>query len=522
MSLLTNDTRSLDAQVRSAEKVIDSSGVVERIEATLALAKKKSGRPSELSVRSLLVVLLVLGGSGRMHLIRVPRLIDTLPQATKKRLGLVRDGGITRRQVERLFANIASALEASSVASASSRWSQLDALCDALLQASAHPEAQSIASVAIDGTAIESWGRVYRRELKQADGSIKRVKLASDPDARWRGRGESAWKRPFFGYDATVAVTVPEVGGEAVPMAALTMRYRPAAKEPVQGGVMVAQAIFNMQGRLGDVLVDREYTKHQDGSGFILPVRALGGEPIFDLTEQQRGARGTVKGAVMIDGHPFSPGVPHELFHLGTLPVQSTREQKIEHQEKMAARAIYAMRPHGSRKTSGAWTMQCPASASKLLCPLQKAKGSPRPGALPIHAKRVPVNVAKGDVCSQSYTTFDAHEIPLSQRELYGTAEWYFSFSRRNRVEGFFGNTKNEAVESLRRGSVRVLGGYKSGLLHLLMMAATNMRFAKRWDEQSAVPPARRKKMGRPRKAPIAHLAQIILGADQPQAPPSS
>jgi hypothetical protein len=217
-----------------------------------------------------------------------------------------------------------------------------------------------------------------------------------------------------------------------------------------------------------------------------------------------------------------SASSPANLYKIPALPVQSMREEKKEHHKKTEARAFYALRPHGSRKSSGAWTMQRPAAAGNVLCPLQRAKGSSHFGALPLHPRRVPVNVSPGDVCATAYTTFEASEIPLSQRELYGTADWYFSYSRRNRVEGFFGNTKNEAVESLRRGSVRVLGGYKSGLLHLLMMAATNVRFARRWDEQVAKPATRRKKMGRPRKAPIAHLAQVILDADRPQAPPGA
>jgi hypothetical protein len=335
VSLLTNELLDVEGQVRRAEKVIDASGVVARIEADISAIKKKAGRPGELSVRTLMVPLLVLGSNGRMHLIRVVRLAEMLSPATKKRLGINRAGGITRRQVERLFHNITTAMESVSLNDSKSKWSELDSLGDALLVASAHRDAQGVSSVA-----IESWGTVHYREELQADGTTKRVKRGSDPDASWRARSKQSWKKPYYGYAATVAVSVPEVGGGNVPMAALALRYRPADYNTIEPARDIVSAIATRVGSLGDVLLDRDYTKSIDGSDMIMPVRALGGEPVFDLRAEQRGARGTVNGAIILDGHPFSPGTPAALHNLGELPVQATLDEKIAYQDKMKARAI--------------------------------------------------------------------------------------------------------------------------------------------------------------------------------------
>jgi hypothetical protein len=109
--------------------------------------------------------------------------------------------------------------------------------------------------------------------------------------------------------------------------------------------------------------------------------------------------------------------------------------------------------------------------------------------------------------------------LPLSQRELYAAKEWFFSYSRRNRVEGFFGNTKNEASENLRRGSIRVRTCMKTGFLVLTILAATNLRLAMRWDENGCAP-AKAKK-SHPRKKMLIEYADVVMRAGFSNAPPA-
>jgi hypothetical protein len=493
------------ANVRRAERVIDSSGLVAFLEDRIAQHKKVSGRPRELSVRTLLVALLLLSQSGSIHLVRVPGILNGLDAATRKRLGVVRAGGVTRRQVERLYNLIADSLAGSSYAN-------FDAFCDLLLQATIASECAKTNSIAIDGTSIDSWGR--RRKHVDPTGAVSWV--SSDPDAEWRRKSkDNPWKRPVFGFDLTVAVTVSENDGPDVPLAAKVMRFRGANRENVAMGRAVVREVARQQGVLGDVIADREYTATIDGHDFVLPVRALGGEPVFELTQNQLGARGTTHGAVMIDGHPFSPSIPPALHLLVPPPPGAPWKDVAAYQQKIATREKYALVPHGSRKANGSQVFQCPAAAGNLFCPLMP---SSTPGAF--RAFLAPATAAAGSVCSKKFTTFQATDAPLSQRDLFGSAKWFSSMSRRSRVEGFFGNLKNEACENLRRGTIRVRGLVKTGMLVAFAVASTNLRLADSFAKRT--PSAPTKKRGRPKKTGVVKYADVFTSDSAANSPPSA
>jgi hypothetical protein len=504
------------SDVRRLERVIDASGVVARIESRIDTHKDRSGRPRELSVRTLLIGVLFLASTGSMHLVRVPGLLNGLDSASKKRLGVLRSGGVTRRQVERLYNLVADSFEASGI-------NAFDEFCDMILAATVDPLCSQTSSIAIDGTSVDSWGT--RRSYEDKFGN--KVWVATDTDARWRAKSkDNPWKRPVFGYDLTVAVAVPNLSGSDVPLAARVMRFRGANREPVAMGREVMIKAAQQQGVLGDVLVDREYTKRVDGTDFVLPVRALGGEPVFELMPVQRGGRGTVRGAVIIDGQPFSPSILNApgLLKIKPPAVTASWAEIDAYQQEIAKRAKYALVSHGSRKANGAQVFQCPAAAGKLSCSLQAAPTKRTNKA----SKKVKlpfivspgVSAQSAAVCSNKFTTFDAVDLPLSQRHLYGSYEWWSSYNRRSLVEGFFGNLKNEACENLRRGTIRVRGLVKTGILVALAVASTNLRLARAFHKRKPKPQTR--KRGRPKKTGVVSVPAVLSAINSANAPPSA
>lgn len=489
------------ADVRKACSTIEDSGVVTFIEDAIAASRHRSGRPRELSVRALLVGLLLCAHQGSLHLADVRRLLNGLSVHSKKQLGIKRAGGVTRRQVEGVFTVVTETLESLGVQG-------LDRFCDLVL-AAAQPEDSASRSIAIDATSIDSWGT--RRRI---DGAW----TATDPDARWRKKDKAnPWKRPVFGYDLTLGVAVPEIGGGGVALTAKAMRFRPALTRPVAMALEVATQAALLQGKLGDVLVDREYTKRLDGTDFLQPIRALGGEPVFDLMPNQIGSSGTLKGAVIIDGAPFSPATPSGLHVIEPPAVNATIQELTAYQESIERRARWAMDPHGRRRASGDQDYKCPAHSGKVRCPLVASSlelAMDRPTAM-----NRPSSPPVDSVCSSKYTRFDATELPLAQRELYGSRSWRDSYMRRNRVEGFFGVLKNEACENVKRGTIRVRGLFKTGVLVAMSVVSCNLRLIASFESKPATKPKRRR--GRPRKIGIEVFNPLANGTVQANAPPA-
>lgn len=273
------------------------------------------------------------------------------------------------------------------------------------------------------------------------------------------------------------------------------------------------------QGSLGDVLVDREYTKSNHGRDFILEVRKMGGEPIFGLRVNQVGVSGHVRGAVIIDGQPFSPSLPKSLSTIHRpLPTDTytlNPDALKKYEDQIAARSIYALVPHGARKANGAQVYQCPAAAGKLICPLVASSQFLTLGTMP--AANPPKVAPLNSVCDSKFRTFNAAELPLSQRHLHGSTAWRKSYARRNEVERLFSNTKDQSSENLRRGSIRVRGIVRMGLLVALALASTNRRLASSYDRRQPEPPKRGR--GRPRKHPVVVMAETIIATDSTRTP---
>lgn len=104
----------------------------------------------------------------------------------------------------------------------------------------------------------------------------------------------------------------------------------------------------------------------------------------------------------------------------------------------------------------------------------------------------VPAPGAQGDICRQSSVTIDLDD-PLAQdramgyvgglyqKHPFGSDAHYDSMRRRAYVEGAFGNIKNEAEQSLRRPSIRVMGRAKMTLVAVIVVAAANLRMGRLW-----------------------------------------
>jgi hypothetical protein len=147
-----------------------------------------------------------------------------------------------------------------------------------------------------------------------------------------------------------------------------------------------------------------------------------------------------------------------------------------EYEAAIKARSVYALVPHGVRRPNGSQVYMCPAAAGKLRCPLVASSVLLALGTMP--AANPPSKARPDTVCSSKFRTFTAEELPLSQRHIFGSTAWRKSYSRRGEVERHFARTKDHSQENIRRGSIRVMGLAKVGLLISFSLASINRRLA--------------------------------------------
>ncbi len=149
-------------------------------------------------------------------------------------------------------------------------------------------------------------------------------------------------------------------------------------------------------------------------------------------------------------------------------------------------REQWALRRVAGPDSSGSERYECPARAGKERCPLV-----PQSMALPVTLPKV-VELPEPSAhkcCSQRTVTVPGDvDYKSRQRHYWGSRDWISSFSRRSRVEGWFGNLKDRSREALGRGAFRVMGLCKPSCRDTRTLPSYATSTARRWSS-SGVPP---------------------------------
>jgi len=486
---------------REAERLVLEAGAYKTVELCIEQNYAREGRPRGLSAKALFVGCQLLSFAGDYFLRDVPKVLNGLSADLKKRLGLSSAKPVTSRQVTYLVSRIDAALRADFDKDhllEAERYKNFDEVFSSIARSGAHEESNNSTSISVDGTDITTWAtdkNIHAQFVDPTTGEVgwAKTRKVTDSDAGYRGSKDVDGKASLFGYELTVAVSVKDVNGPDVPRTTLAARFRPVAKsDPRDAALASITEVAMRRGALGDVLVDRGYTQSKHGRDFLTPVRRLGGEPVFDLKENQVGVSHSVRGAVVIDGRPYSPSIPTRFRNIarpssaGTGVYMPSPLEIKKYEEAIAAREVYSLVPHGKIRENGTMAFQCPGAAGKLICPLQAPFSKAQVGAMP--ASKPPKKARPNTVCDSRYRSFDiASELPLYQRDVFGSTAWRKSYGRRGTsVEPHFGGLKDEASAAYRRGKVRVRGIIKTGLLVAFALATTNRRLALSWEARKA------------------------------------
>lgn len=499
----------------------------------------------------------------------IARLLDSgLDEPTRRRLGLAKGVVVTERMVSYLYNQLAAAIDPSCYSDANAwlfdpdairadqgldddtelddqdiadfanmylttKAERLEAFIRTGLRATHPDDAPHAGDYAMDATFISSWEnpKTSRRRTRwkattEKDGR-RPVKpwLLADPEARWwskkgAGKGALAGKNDSgLGYAITAITRVDEDHGpgkdaEVIPYLIEHISVIGARGSMWKEGTrtlerMVAHheaedtAAEREHRQRGDLLADSEYTRVR---GWHATAHNLGFTPHFYLAPEQRGHTTTVGcGALVIDGLPYSPGMPEHLHETPTPPLFATRMDRAHADIYFSQRAPYRLKAiSGGRSDAGSLKLTCPASTMAK----HAVRCSNKPASLPGRLDRIEIGTAlpvigadpKPAICAKSTVTVGFDDLPFWQPHIPYTAAHQWSINRRNQVESAYGRIKDEATQSLRRGTFRVFGRAKVTFAVVLVAMAANLLEVARWrtrqDETATVTSV----VGRPRK----------------------
>ncbi len=465
--------------LREAVAWVDRSGIAPLIEDILRPTRR--GRPRQLTVRTLFVGMKLAVDTAKTACLTdvYALLTDGLAPSAQRDLGVIdgRTGAVvTLHQVRRLLSAIQAKLDPSPATARGlsrdelvERAASLKEVLDLMLAATMPADTTHTGGYAVDGTGTWSWAKGRKREDR-----------SPDPDAAWgvkthkSGRTES-----YFGYELHAVVRIGRTGadGSDTPCLAERISVVPASTSPTRPVLDTLTRMIHTGHRIREVVADRGYTYKNDWAPGL---HALGIDPVADLHANQYGPRGTHAGARIVAGTPHCPAMPaafdtiHRPDRLVPTPALDTFTADIERREQWALRRVAGPERDGKER------YECPARAGKLRCPLQ-------PGSLALSfATPTVLTPPDPDIaptcCTQRTITVPGDvDAKARQRHYWGSSNWIRAFNRRSRVEGWFGNLKNDNTEALGRGAFRVMGICKTSIMVAVFAAATNLRLLRAW-----------------------------------------
>jgi hypothetical protein len=448
------------------ERIVDASGVSERIEALLPVGV----RPRQLTVRTLLIgMLLTLSDKRPAHLARVHEALICLSEADQWRLGVIASWKtgpheLTYRQIERTFHLVSKALSKQRPDGKPSQI--LSEITDALIEASVKMLGQpSSSSLAIDWTGYESFARPPHK-----DGAC------ADPEAAWghRKTNHPGRSETFFGYHLQAATIVRQEGGPEIPELVRRITLASCEHDPPEQIVPAIERMAKQGIQLGDLLADSGYS-YRAPETFAAPMRSAGAKLVMDLHPNDRGCKGTHQGAIVANGNLYCPATPKALFELCP-PAPAATEQELQtHDRKTEELSRYKLSPLTAADPDGYRRACCPAVKGKLRCPL-------RPASIAFSHER-PTVISPPEYpplcCEQRTITIPPTvNAKSAQKHDYPSQAHRASYARRTASERSFSQVSDPASNDISRGWSRLMGLTPNALLLTCAFIVANNRTA--------------------------------------------
>ncbi|MGC2976278.1 hypothetical protein ACPUD8_11250 [Brevibacterium sp. FAM 25378] len=465
-----------------------------------------------------LAMIAAIESNGELFLTRINRVAGRLTAKQRQRIGMERAASYS--QVDRALTDLSRAVE-ETVDNDTGEYTPpklgmgLDDLASLIVSGVLPEHLKNRPSVAVDSTDYETHRRrrAWRKTPDVAPGSLPepdakpvkpganesgwprigddgRIQATFDPDARegYRAGKNLSPKGVFVGWDLHFAACVGESPEDAVAPLTTAFSIKPAGDYKADGGLGVLDALIRDDRGPDTALVDRGYS-YLSAENWARELGLRGIEQVCDLHTNQRGVHpGPKPHTIFVDGALFIDALPTRLRNLPGFSIGETQEETVEKVALYEERLPYLFARLGPPDLKrGTQRVRGPALTGRVRCPNNAKSMRLSPATRPTLDCD-----PHGCACSIAPTLGPDDHLQIRQRHPYGTQQWKADYNRRNHVESYNASIKFHHSR-LARGSTRVLGTNKTGILVALLVAANNIEVllsAYEWDPGAPNVPA--------------------------------
>ncbi len=450
----------------------------------------------------------------------VTRIINGMPQSMRAQLGSPDFINVTDKysMVQKRIAMVAVALESGwthtnedgTTENINQHWWMAQ-----VLNAPNPPELLEGSAVGMDGTAIESWGRlhsgvetldldgnydennraavVHQENVKALEktGRSARV-LGIGPDGRkiytkdtgaragYRTATASQPSGPYNGREGHLLIALPVIAstdgysyttlGPPIPSVIVGAAIVPAGtNRGLTGLALIADAKENGYG--SDVIVDPGYSTAEY---FTLTNRIAFDTPTtFRPVGSQCAVKNGPGGTKIICGMPYSEHTPRKLQDIPQPGHNLDKEGRAKSSERFTERAKYYRYTTNGTTSSGNQRWRNPIG--------ERLRSNDDPGSLrlPIHYPMITRD--KQGCCARSITS-RPKEFPFAQETHPFTVAWHGSYARRNQTETVNGLLKGGYVD-ISRGFIKQLSSRNINFYLAFTFAGVNAHIMQNWND---------------------------------------
>jgi hypothetical protein len=307
-----------------------------------------------------------------------------------------------------------------------------------------------------------------------------------DPDGTWMTKtAKDGGSESFFGYFEHTLIQVPDSDDtDAEPRVIRRLELATANEDVV---AVSLRLIDGLNGQVKDLIVDRLYS-NTVVTRWLQKLRVRKINQHLDLRADQQGFTEFAQ-MRWAAGSPHCPSTPDSYGSIPKPALNSPDHEFDAFHKLIDQRQRYTFQIVNQPNEKGAMKVRCPALYGKVGCPLRDGSVAVAiEGGLPI-IENAPQESAEGlpACCTQDTVRVTPPDsiAKATQVHYWGSRTWTKVFSRRTYVEGSYGNRKNPSTENLRRGLTRGMGLPWMNIIVSMTAASYNLRMIHNWHERT-------------------------------------